>query len=519
MANNLFPFIRFQPQYYQRNMEAGFMAAIHDPIWFLARQWQMGEHQGENASSPIWVNHDSVSRPIESTDRRFDPQIIPAEALVESETDDWWTMGRRIRLGKKLASHAAVKNKVELCFKDPPPPYEHFINKVDGLAVWRKRAKLKIAKSFFGEDIPIDSAPAWDSKELLYQQTDANALVCDKNKLTVNRHRGGRLDWYSVDATPSNTNIENTTQSGEAIPTVLQYPGAPNSRWWQFEDAEVDIGGYVPDSAHTPTALLTDLIFSHSDDWFLFPMLAKAGHVFALEKLIVLDVFGRTYDSTKKNAANNYVYPGLQPPKDWTLFKVAGLESRDLILFHVAELPLESRPLEKVQFGLDEQSNLLWAVERILDGRDVQSSKEEIPDKKDLKFNTGTPNGSALPNREIEYAYIPAMGIVPFWHPYEIDDFQDIRQLVQRSLVDYSLQKPKKMPLPQAQVIQWESANTPHAINPLAIPSNGIELERRWQLARDMNGLPILWIQRKRSTLLSPPARLLRFDVMETANF
>lgn len=312
--------------------------------------------------------------------------------------------------------------------------------------------------------------------------------------------------------------MENSSQSGDAIPTPLQYPGAPNSRWWEFENSDVDIGGYVPDSAHTPTALLTDLIFSHSDDWFLFPILAKAGHVFTLEKLSVLDAFGRTYDSTKKEA-DTFIYPGLQPPKQWTLFAVNGLNSNDLVLWHVAELPLESRPIEKVQFGFDEQSNLLWAVERILDGRDVQSGADEIPDKKDVKFNTGTPTGNVMPDHQIEYAYVPALGIAPFWHPYEIDEHDEIRELVQRSLADYSLQKPKKMPLPEAKVLQWDSPHTPHSINPLAIPSNGIELERRWQLARDMKGHPVLWIQRKRSTLLAPPARLLRFDVMETANF
>jgi hypothetical protein len=31
-------------------------------------------------------------------------------------------------------------------------------------------------------------------------------------------------------------------------------------------------------------------------------------------------------------------------------------------------------------------------------------------------------------------------------------------------------------------------------------------------------GQPVLWIQRQRRSLLSPPARRLRFDVMEEAN-
>ncbi len=517
MANDLNSIIRLEPTQLQRNVEKGFSASIHDPVWFLARQWQMGEHQGENASSPIWANYDFVNRPIESADKKFDPKIIPAEAIVESELFDWWTMGRRIRIGRKLASHPAVRGNSHLLFMDPPPPYEHFINEVDGFAVWNSRTILNVPNELFGNDIPEDSIPAWDSKELLYEQTDENAFESDQKNLTVHRHRGGRLDWYSVDGTPANIHIETNTQSEEAIPTALQYPGAPNSRWWEFENAAVDIGGYVPDSAHTHTALLTDLIFSHSDDWFLFPILAKAGNVIALKNIIVTDVFGRTYDNTKQDEEKKVIYKGLQPPENWSIFQVSGLESSDLILWHVAELPLVSSPLEKVQFGLDEHSNLLWAVERIIDSRDVQSGNEKSPDNENQKFNTGIPKGNALPGQEIEYAYIPAKGILPFW--YEIDKSKDTRQLVQRSLVNYSLQQPIKMPPPKAQVLQSNEPKQLHVISPLAIPSNGIQLERRWQLARDMNGFPVLWIQRKRSPLLAPTARLLKFDVMEVANF
>lgn len=518
MASNLVSYIRLEPRPFERNFEAGFSAAIHDPVWFLGRQWQMGEHQGENASSPIWTDYNITSRQIKASDDRFDPQIFPAETIVESELFDWWTIGRRIRIGKKLASLPPVKNQPELKFTNPPPPYEHFINQTDGLAVWKKRADLGIADDKFGEKIPPDSTPAWDSHELVYQQTDKNAFSCNKKTLTVNRHRGGRLDWYSVDAKDSPKTVATVTDKGEAIPTVLQYPGAPNTRWWQIENADVDMGGYVPDSAHTPTALLTDLIFSHSDDWFLFPIIAKAGNTVSIDKLDILDTFGRTYSTTDLDAANNIRWPGLQPPESWTLFKVAGLAPNDLLLWHLAEFPLESIPLEKVQFGSDEQSNLLWAVERTVDSRDVLSGKEDDA-AADLKFNEGTPKGSALPNQEAEYAFIPGKGIVPYWYPYILVETATTRLLEQQSLQDFTLQKPKRMPLPKSEVLQPDKAGKQHTINPLAIPSNGIELERRWQLARDMNGVPVIWIQRKRSPLLSPPARLLRFDVMEVANF
>jgi len=532
MAINFIGYSRLEPRSFERNLEAGFAAAIHDPAWFLGRQWQMGEHQGENATSPVWVHYQLRSQPIQSADPRFNPREIPAEAIVESELDDWWTMGRRVRIGKRLAGDPDVQaamqslvdregqeapDKLKLFFHNPPPPYEHFHGVLDGRAVWRARGDLGLADAVFGADVPPpDSIPAWDRQELVYQQSAETAFSTAQHRLAVQRHRGGRMDWHSVAGSPVEQPVDVEPESREAIPTALQYPGAPSTRWWQIEDAEVDMGGYAPDSAHTPTALLTELIFSHSDDWFLFPVTAKAGHAVAMESLEVRDAFDRTYRSQDVDDAGETRWPGLHPPQDWTLFQVDGLPAEALLLWHVAELPLESAPIERVQFGLDEESNLLWAVERTVDSREVESRRVDLPDEaNNPRFNSGKPSGDARKARE--YAYVPAQGIAPYWHPYEIPETPGQRWLVQRQLVDLSRQNPMPMPAPEAEVLQPAVDGQRHQIAPLAIPSNGIELERRWQLARDMQGNPVLWIQRQRRSLLSPPARRLRFDVMEEA--
>jgi hypothetical protein len=514
-------YLRLEPRPEERPLEAGFAATVHDPVWFLARQWQMGEHQGENASSPVWSRYDLVSRPIHAADPRFDPTVIPAEAIVESELDDWWTMGRRVRIGRRFAAHPGVVGREDLLFTSPPPPYERFEGLPDGLALWRRRGDLGIGEAEFGAEIPPDSVPAWDSAQLLYDQVEASSFATDQERLSIHRHRGGRLDWHSVDGTAILGQLLPDSAQREAIPTALTYPGAPSSRWWQIENAEVDVGGYVPDSAHTATAILTDLVFSHSDDWFLLPVVARAGSVVAITFLEVLDGFGRTYTSAEVDGDGTPTWAGLQPPPDWTLFKVdsdvpgnPGLAREDLVLWHVAELPLEGGPLERVQFGLDEESNLLWAVERTVDGREVESRPLDASDSP--RFNDGPPSGDATGPRH--YAYVPAEGIVPRWHPYVVsDDDGSPRRLVQQRLVDLSRQRPTLMPAPEAEVLQPPIPGELHAIAPLAVPSNGIEVDRRWMLARDMDGQPVLWLQRQRRPLLSPPARRLRFDVMEVA--
>jgi hypothetical protein len=540
MATNFPTYIRLEPQAQALDLDAGFAAAIHDPLWFLGRQWQMGEHQGENASSPVWIDYTLHSRTITAADARFDPSIVPAEAIVESEVNDWWTLGRRIRIGRRLAAtHPALLAQPELTLVAPPPPYERFHGQLDGLAVWQARVPLGIDDGEFGAIIPPERAPAWQDEALLYQQTVDNAFRAGDRRLVVQRHRGGRMDWSSVDAAPvANGEAPAAAplieEEGAALPTQLHYPGAPADRWWQFEDAQVDPGTYAPDSAHTPTAFLTDLIVSHSNDWFLFPVSSPAGHragqVVAIAAMQVHDGFGRVYASNAIDEVTALpVWPGLQPPSDWTLFKVDGLRlanelenegvaghpglaSSDLVLWHVAELPLESTPLEQVQFGLDEAANLLWAVERIVTGRAVES----LPDPRGEDgltphFNSGSPSGDARSSHAKEYAYVPARGIAPYWHPYVLSEEDAPRRLERRRLVDLTRQQPVPMPDPQAEILRAKR------ILPLTIPSNGVSVERNWQLARDMHGAPVLWIQRRRRPLLAPPARRLRFDVLEEA--
>ena len=85
------------------------------------------------------------------------------------------------------------------------------------------------------------------------------------------------------------------------IPQRLRYPGAPAPRWWELEDAAVDIGGFPPDRSHLATALLIELICDHANDWFTIPIPSPArrggttppssGVVVTLGRLRVKDAF------------------------------------------------------------------------------------------------------------------------------------------------------------------------------------------------------------------------------------
>src|ERR1700739_3622642 len=46
---------RLEPTPRAEGIDEGLAARIHDPLWLLARQWQMGEFRGQDAGTPALV--------------------------------------------------------------------------------------------------------------------------------------------------------------------------------------------------------------------------------------------------------------------------------------------------------------------------------------------------------------------------------------------------------------------------------------------------------------------------------
>ena len=99
---------------------------------------------------------------------------------------------------------------------------------------------------------------------------------------------------------------------------------------------------------------MIDLIVNHSDDWFTFGFPARVGEIVTFEQVNVLDSFGDSWP--------------LSPPSDWSLFTTAGLDPRSLVLWATARTPLAGPVLDEVVIGIDEDANLVWAVEQVVAG-------------------------------------------------------------------------------------------------------------------------------------------------------
>ena len=89
--------LRLEPRCRTADMNGGLQARIYDPLWLLARQWQLGEFQGEDNGSPASAEwRGEVARftryapgplaPRATVEGQpFDGRAVPLETLVEGE--------------------------------------------------------------------------------------------------------------------------------------------------------------------------------------------------------------------------------------------------------------------------------------------------------------------------------------------------------------------------------------------------------------------------------------------------
>src|SRR6185295_13979614 len=119
----------------------------------------------------------------------LDPTVVPAEALLEAEPGDWWTIGRRVRLGRAAAPllDAGVRERYRL--GTLPAPYENLSGETDGRAVF---VSGLLAGNAIWAEVPSPAADRWSSSELHYSA----AFEAGGTALRARNHTGGDVDWF-----------------------------------------------------------------------------------------------------------------------------------------------------------------------------------------------------------------------------------------------------------------------------------------------------------------------------------
>jgi hypothetical protein len=203
------------------------------------------------------------------------------------------------------------------------------------------------------------------------------------------------------------------------------------------------------------------------------------------------------------------------PPDEWSLFRVRGLEAPPaagaaqreptLVVWPTAATPLSGPALDEVVLGVDEDANLLWAVEQRVNG----VAQTQPP-----------PPARAIPTAASDFVYRPTSDVPFHWHPYEIAAVDTNpaqpgrRRFLQGRFADLHTDGPSTLrPAPRADVLTVPAGI--HEIEPATIPTTGLRIEQRYMLARGTDARPVLWMQRQRLPLLGPPSHALRFDLAD----
>ena len=268
---------------------------VHDPLWMLTRQWQLGEFQGENASSPVKVDVFTAERELAHADSDASWPMSHPRFSSKPRSDDWWTLGRRLRLGRVIADDLGLDpDGDEWLMADPPPPYDLVAPAWDGRAMWRS-GTLVIDIGLLPE-IPPEPAPTWVAEALIYRK-DA-AFTADGVALnpppTPRWAAGLVLDRRRRRSRAAHAGFARTS-TGRPRPHPI--PGHAPVGVWEIEDRESDVGGMAPDAAHTATAIMTALFFSHRDEWFDIPVSGSAGTTSRIVRITVTDSFGEPFES------------------------------------------------------------------------------------------------------------------------------------------------------------------------------------------------------------------------------
>ncbi|MGZ8159472.1 MAG: beta/gamma crystallin-related protein [Methylobacter sp.] len=75
--------MRLEPRSRNAEMNSGLQAKIYDPLWLLARQWQLGEFQGEDNGSPIIARWRAEGARL----TRYHAGVVPGTGVVASSYD------------------------------------------------------------------------------------------------------------------------------------------------------------------------------------------------------------------------------------------------------------------------------------------------------------------------------------------------------------------------------------------------------------------------------------------------
>lgn len=230
----------------------------------------------------------------------------------------------------------------------------------DVLDAWRAWLRATVS-----EPALRDPMPPWDAERL-----ESGFAVTSKSRATrlvVAQYHGDGLDWYDFAEGPGTPPADAPTiTSLVRVPTPVRFRGMPNPRYWEFEDAVLDLGAVDAAPSDLARMAMLEFAFAYGNDVFALPVQVPMSSINDVVSLRVADTFG--FEIAIPSAIQT---PGAMAD-GWSFFGITGQDgsaTASLLVPPVVVHGMRGPATEEAGIFRDEMANLVWAVERRVEGQ------------------------------------------------------------------------------------------------------------------------------------------------------
>ena len=551
-------------------MSISLQAQVRDPLWMLARQWQVGEFLGQDTGSPVHATLGAEMQTVttyrpgadDTATAAINP-ALPIEVHVERESVILRLRGQAqhglyfenlVRQGN-IASPETVIAAFRAVFPIPPtsPDLEYATpdavryrslmagRVTNGEALYASATAAApnpslpaeaqnagmpvVMAAFVAYRASLFSEPtldsAWEGETLDYDFALGSPAPGDITVLNAPDFPGGRLDWYSFSLDSGQPNPAFTANpavvtpvSFDFLPNHVTFRGMPDPRWWNFEDAVTDFGQVDAESADLAKLLVMEFALIYGNDWFSVPVpvtvgvtaAAARGTLSRITTLVVTDTFG--VRTLIRPSEQTQVTAGEEP---WSMFKLSGVGTRSDFILMAPTLGVvtDAPAMEEVLFLRDDMAAMAWAVEHRLQGDlDVAVDAYQMYLQKIAANPLPAPPQATAGGPSVYYEM--ETPVPDNWIPMvAVQTPAGALYLRRGAMAAPGGGAPIQ---PQAQILE---PGVPYFVQDCAVPRSGVVVDRYFRYTRSADGTIFLWLARKSQVGTGSGWSGLRFDLIQ----
>ena len=561
--------IRLEPRCRDPEMSDGLQARVHDPLWALARQWQVGEFAGHDGGAPVSVRCRTEAAPVtayrpgprtgeaDPAGEPYDSRVAPIEALIERDPVD-------LQADRRAAAEAGL-HFLQLLRSHDLGEYidaylrryrlESPVDEVDDDS--RRFLQVVTGRVVDGARLHADLAPLPRHPDGTPVELPAEPAIAEADADAIRHMVAAWLHWFAdVHGAPVASGsswvpgrmehrftLSAASSEGPVILDAAEYPG--HDLDWHAFDVAAD--GSLPagnDDAEPSEIVRTTLAapvryrgMPKSRWWEFEDARTDFGAIEAstedLASLLFIEfalVYGNDWfvmpldlevgslcrirslvvtDTFGQRTVVRSHRDVDRTPSAWRMFDLdrRGDATSGQLLFLPPTLPASLRgpTLEEVVLRRDEMANIGWAIERIVPG----AAGRPVNRAGQATAPTQEPEPDETGSKDVApFAYRLSTGVPDHWIPLVPVRTGPGAIRLRRGGMLGGPPTPHQgaiLDAPDLQLFEEE------------VPRSGARITRRYQYARWTDGSTHLWIARRKQLRGGEAWSGLRHDVVEPA--